>query len=209
MLDLLMSNPVAFVLSAVGLIIAITVHEFCHAFAADRLGDPTPRVQGRLTLNPLAHLDPLGTVAMLLIGFGWGKPVEFDPYNLKNRNRDAALIALAGPASNLVMAVIASLLIHLVFPGVNIFSLVLIRFLLINISLAVFNLVPVAPLDGEKILYAMLPRLTAIEYRQFMRQYGMFVLLLLILPIFGGVSPVSRLISPVINFIANLLLTGI
>lgn len=209
MLDLLMSNPLAFFISAAGLVIAITIHEFAHAFVADRLGDPTPRVQGRVTLNPLAHLDPLGTLTLFLIGFGWGKPVEFDPYNLRHRTRDSALIALAGPASNMILAVILAILITFVFPSVPLIQLALVRALLINLSLAVFNLVPIAPLDGEKILYALLPRLTAIEYRQFMRQYGTIVLLVMILPIFGGDSPVSHLISPVINFLASLLLSGL
>lgn len=99
MLNTLLQNPIVFIMSAIGLVIAVTVHEFCHAFVADYLGDPTPRVQGRVTLNPLAHLDPFGTLALLFIGFGWGKPVEFDPYNLKHKTRDTALIALAGPVS--------------------------------------------------------------------------------------------------------------
>lgn len=206
MFDLLTSNPIAFFLFAIGLVIAITIHEFAHAWVADHLGDPTPRVQGRVTLNPLAHLDPIGTFTLLFIGFGWGKPVQFDPYNLKDRKRDSALIALAGPASNIILAIALSLIIHFLVPGVNIISLVLARMLSINISLAIFNLVPVAPLDGEKILYALLPRLTAIEYRQFMEKYGTFVLLALILPIFGGISPVSRLISPVITWITQFLL---
>lgn len=208
MLDLLFSNPLAFFITAAGLILAITIHEFAHAFIADRLGDPTPRVQGRLTLNPLAHLDPAGTIALLLVGFGWGRPVEFDPYNLTNRSRDAALIALAGPASNILMAIVLSLLIHFIFPGINIFSLSLARILAINVTLAIFNFVPVAPLDGEKILTAILPRELGLEYKSFMRQYGLFVLLFLLFPIFGGVSPISRLISPIIEFVTNSLLFG-
>jgi Zn-dependent protease len=208
MLGLLTSNPFAFLITALGLVVAVTVHEFAHAFMADRLGDPTPRAQGRLTLNPLAHLDPVGTITLLLVGFGWGKPVQFDPYNLKHQARDAALISLAGPASNIILAIILSLLIHFVFPGNALLNVIFAHTLIINLSLAIFNLVPIAPLDGEKILYALLPRLTAIEYRQFMRQYGMIVLLLLILPIFGGRSPVSQLISPIIDFLATLLLGG-
>ena len=92
-----------------GLIIAITVHEFAHALLADRLGDPTPRSQGRLTLNPLAHLDPLGTLMLFLFRFGWGKPVIFDPYNLAHPRRDAGIISLAGPASNILLATILAL----------------------------------------------------------------------------------------------------
>ncbi|MEO8582050.1 MAG: site-2 protease family protein [Patescibacteria group bacterium] len=209
MLNLLFTNPLVFLIFAVGLVIAITIHEFSHAWVADHLGDPTPRVQGRLTLNPLSHLDPLGTVALLMIGFGWGKPVEFDPYNLQNRTRDAALIALAGPTSNLILAVIASLLIRFVFPASDLIGLALVQLVIINITLAIFNLIPVAPLDGEKILYAFLPKATAIDYQIFMRKNGLFVLLLLMLPIFNGVSPVSRLISPAIEYVTSLLLAGI
>lgn len=208
MFSTLFSNPLIFVLTALALVIAVTVHEFCHAWVADHLGDPTPRVQGRLTLNPLAHLDPIGTITMLLIGFGWGKPVEFDPYNLKNRTRDAALIAFAGPLSNIVMAILAAVILHL-FPASPVLNAVLYVFILINVSLAVFNFIPVAPLDGEKILYAFLPKLTAIEYRMFMRKNGLIVLLVLMAPIFNGRSPISQLMTPITNFIVGLLLGGL
>src|SRR3989338_7102351 len=99
--DLFSSLETLFIV-IIALLSAITIHEFSHAWVADRLGDPTPRLMGRVTLNPLAHLDPIGTIALLLIGFGWGKPVPFDPFNLENPRRDSALIALAGPASNLI-----------------------------------------------------------------------------------------------------------
>jgi Zn-dependent protease len=208
MINTLFSNPLVFFMSAIGLVAAITIHEFAHAWSADHLGDPTPRVQGRLTLNPLAHLDPIGTLALLLIGFGWGRPVEFDPYNLKNRTRDAAIIALAGPASNIVLAIACSIVFNLLPPGLTLISMTLLNVIAINVVLAIFNLVPVAPLDGEKILYALLPKMTAIEYRMFMRKNGIFVLILLMLPLFNGVSPISRLISPVIRYVTNLILTG-
>src|SRR5258708_27624096 len=110
MLNLLLSNPLIFLLTFGGLIISLSVHEFSHALVADRLGDPTPRMQGRVTLNPLAHLDPIRTILLLLTRFGWGKPVQFDPYNLQNPLRDSALIALAGPAAHLLIAVAISLL---------------------------------------------------------------------------------------------------
>src|SRR3989338_2044892 len=113
MLDLLFSNPLVFAAAALSLLAAITVHEFAHAYAADRLGDPTPRLQGRLTLNPLVHLDPIGTLLLFVIGFGWGKPVQFDPYNLENPKRDAAIISFAGPVSNLILATIAALIFNL------------------------------------------------------------------------------------------------
>lgn len=206
MLDLLFSSPLLFFIFFPGLLIAITIHEFAHAWMADRLGDPTPRVQGRLTLNPLAHLDPLGTLAILLTRFGWGRPVEFDPYNLKNPTRDAALIAIAGPISNLFQALAIAGLVRVVEINDPLILTGLLQVMFINIALAVFNLIPVAPLDGEKILYALLPKHTAYEYREFMQRYGIIVLILLIFPIFGGVSPVGRLISPIISLIAGVLL---
>ncbi len=208
MLNLLFSSPIAFVILAVVLVASITIHEFAHAWAADHLGDPTPRSQGRITLNPLAHLDPLGTLAILLIGFGWGRPVVFDPYNLKNPVKDAALIALAGPASNLILATIVAVAFKLGllgFLGAIGASAIITLIVSLNVMLAIFNLVPVFPLDGEKILVALLPRTTAIEYSQFMRRYGMIVLLFLLAP-WSGNSPISRLISPIIGFITNLLI---
>src|SRR3990167_10883511 len=106
------SNPLLLILWLAALIIAVTIHEFAHAFAADRLGDPTPKLMGRLTLNPLAHLDVLGTLMLLIARFGWGKPVQIDPFNLQNPRRDSALIALAGPLSNLLLAVVLSLILR-------------------------------------------------------------------------------------------------
>src|SRR3972149_2555477 len=115
MLGQLFNNPLAFVFWALALILAITIHEFAHALAADRLGDPTPRLMGRLTLNPLAPLDPLGTLMLLIARFGWGKPVQFDPFNLRHPRRDSALISLAGPASNLIMASTAAIFLQVLF----------------------------------------------------------------------------------------------
>lgn len=188
-----------------GLVIAITIHEFSHALVADRLGDPTPRSQGRLTLNPLAHLDPLGTLMLVLIHFGWGKPVVFDPYNLAHPRRDAGLISLAGPVSNLSLATLLALVLRLTPLPYALFPLFYVVILL-NISLAVFNLIPVYPLDGEKILAAILPRDLAYEYQAIMNRYGTLILILMVLPVFGGNSPVISLISPAIEFISRLLL---
>jgi len=208
MLNILLENPIAFVILALVLVASITIHEFAHAWMADRLGDPTPRSQGRVSLNPLVHLDPLGSLAIVLIGFGWGRPVIFDPYNLKNPVKDAALIALAGPVSNLILASVVAIAFKiglLGFLGAIGAGAIVSLIVSLNVMLAIFNLVPVYPLDGEKILLALLPRTTALEYSQFMRRYGMFVLLLLLLPL-SGVSPISRLISPIIGFVTGLLL---
>ena len=204
LISLLFSDPISFVVIAVGLVISITIHEFAHAFMADKLGDPTPRYQGRVTLNPKAHLDPIGTLAILFIGFGWGKAVQFDPYNLKDPIKETALIALAGPASNIILATLLSILIG-VFNLSGAGLTILLPLIFINVMLAIFNLIPIHPLDGGKIIQAILPKQTALEYEMFMRNYGTMVLLGLILPLFGSRSAASHLISPIINFVMNLL----
>jgi Zn-dependent protease len=204
MLSTLFTNPLLFLIYAIGLVLAISIHEYAHARISDQLGDPTPRSQGRLTLNPRAHLDPLGTLALLFLGFGWGRPVMFDPYNLRNPRRDSAFIALAGPVSNIIFAVVLSIIMHLV--GGDLLSTVLSILIMMNISLAIFNLVPVFPLDGEKILGGFLPPDLYREFALIMHQYGTIILILLLLPIAGGSSPISALISPAISFVAKLLL---
>ena len=113
MLNYLFTNPILFVIYLISILTAISIHEFSHAWAADYLGDPTPRLQGRLKLNPLVHIDTMGMVFLLLLGFGWGKPVQFDPYNLKDPRRDAAWISIAGPSSNFILAIILTLLLKL------------------------------------------------------------------------------------------------
>lgn len=205
LIESLFSSPLLFLSSLVAIVAAITIHEFSHAAAADRLGDPTPRLQGRLTLNPRAHLDPIGTLMLILFRFGWGKPVQFDPFNLRNPRRDAMLIGLAGPASNLVSAVLVSLLLRIsIFSSL---SLLFYPFVTISVILAVFNLIPVHPLDGGKIIAGLLPRELAMEWETIMRQWGMVLLILLIFP-WGGAAPVFYLIGPVISIILGLLLPG-
>jgi len=205
LLPILFSDPISFFIIAVGLIISVTIHEFAHAFTADKLGDPTPKYQGRVTLDPRAHLDPMGTLAILIIGFGWGKAVQFDPFNLKNPKKDTALIALAGPASNIILAT----LISVVIGALNISGIllsVLVTIIFINVMLAIFNLVPIYPLDGSKIAQAILPKQLALEYELFMRRYGNLVLIGLILPWNGTGSPISHLISPIIDFVTGILM---
>jgi len=203
MIGELTSNPVGFLFWVIALVIAITIHEFAHAFVADRLGDPTARLSGRVSLNPLAHLDPVGTIMLLLFRFGWGKPVPFDPFNLAHPKRDSALISLAGPASNIALAVVLSFIMKLA--PASLLTALLVPVIIINVNLAIFNLLPVPPLDGSKILYGILPMDWADEYNSFMRDYGMLLLILLILPI-GGNSLAINLILPPIQFILNLLL---
>lgn len=218
MLGDLFNNPFAFLLYILSLVIAITIHEFSHAFVADRLGDPTPRLQGRLTLNPLAHLDPIGSLLMLIARFGWGKPVVFDPYNLKNPRRDAGLISIAGPISNLLLATFCSMLLHLLLfmrlsllsnSLLSLFSFGLMSLLqpliVLNIVLAIFNLVPIHPLDGFKIVEGLLPHDKAKEWHK-LERLGLILLLVLV---FGPAAPLNAIISPAINFFLSLLLPGV
>lgn len=207
LVQLLLSNPLLFVIVAGALVISLTIHEFSHAFVAEKLGDPTPRLQGRITLNPLAHLDPMGTLAMLIVGFGWGKPVMFDPYNLKDPKRDAALIALAGPASNLLLATGLAVVLRF-FPALPLgLDLILPLVISTNVGLAIFNLIPIHPLDGGKILIGLAPRDVAHDWDQVLHQYGTVILLFLIIP-FNGQSAVSSLISPIVSFVLRFLLNG-
>ena len=206
MLDFLFTDPTLFLILGLALLVAITIHEFAHALAADQLGDPTPRLQGRLTLNPFAHLDPLGTLMLVIIGFGWGKPVQFDPFNLKNPRRDAAIISFAGPLSNIALASILSIILRFATTPFSPAPLIIITsyFISFNVTLAVFNLLPIHPLDGGKILVGLLPPKEAHEVDMFMQRYGMIILLLLIFPVFGGVSLVSNIISPIRNILLNI-----
>lgn len=196
------------------LIIAVSIHEFAHAYMADHLGDPTPRLAGRLTLNPKAHVDPIGTVLlpllMLISGtgilFGWAKPTPFDPFNLRNPKRDSALIAFAGPISNISLAIILSIFRNFIFTGLLGYSLIglLEMAIQINVVLAVFNLVPIHPLDGFKVVGGLLPKKYYEDWMS-LEKYGMIFLILMIFPFFGG-SPITTLISPIVNFILSFLL---
>ncbi|KKS30611.1 MAG: Peptidase M50 [Candidatus Amesbacteria bacterium GW2011_GWA2_42_12] len=207
MLSTLFSNPFVALLQIISLVIALTIHEFSHAWMADHLGDPTPRLQGRLTLNPIRHLDPIGTLLLLVAGFGWGKPVEFDPYNLKRPQRDTTLIALAGPVSNLLLATILAITLRTIGMAMPTFLISTFIFtIFMNITLAIFNLIPIHPLDGGKVLIGILPPETGKDLDLFLHQYGFIILIFLIFPFGNSQSPVSYLIRPIISGIANFLL---
>ncbi len=210
-------SPLSFLFSIIALLVAITIHEYAHAWSADYLGDPTPRLAGRLTLNPFAHLDPLGTLALFLVNFGWGKPVPVDSFNFRNPRRDEALVSLSGPLSNFITAIIASLFLKAIFLF-NLNSIGIIAqifpvlytfiqtFVLLNLALGFFNLIPLPPLDGEKILLGIVPRDLALKIEDVLDQYGMILLILIILPL-GNQGPlVSAFLSPLINFLMQLLI---
>ena len=200
----------------IAFIVAITIHEASHAWMSDRLGDPTARLMGRLSLNPIVHYDPIGTTLLLVlvfmralgfpvIPFGWAKPVQFDPFNLKNPRRDSAFISLAGPVSNLIFATL--LAITLRFIGGSAIAITLFYpIIILNVALAVFNLIPIHPLDGGKIFIGLLPEKDAHEADLFLRRYGTLILFFLIFPTFGGTSPLMLFISPIIDFVLELLL---
>jgi len=178
MIEMLFQNPAVFFLLAGALVVSISIHEFSHAFAAFKLGDPTGKDMGRLTLNPKAHLDPVGTIFLLFVGFGWGRPVPFDPRNLKNPKRDAAIISLAGPLSNFILAAALSLIIRFL-GGAGILTVFLYMTILYNLMLGFFNMIPLGPLDGNKIVYGFLPNSLAIQWVEIQR-YGTIILLFLI-----------------------------
>ena len=200
-------DPIFYFFEIVVLIFSIVIHEFSHGWVANYLGDPTAKYQGRLTLNPLPHIDPLGSILipflMFLSGtgiiFGWAKPVPYNPYNLKDQRRGPALVAAAGPLSNLIVAVFFGLVIRiLIAQGITSGIIVFLSFIvLINIVLGIFNLVPIPPLDGSKLLFSILPYSTR-HLQEFLERNGM--LLLLVFIFFG-----FQLIIPVIFGLFNLI----
>ena len=168
---------------ALALLIAAPLHEFAHGYAADRLGDPTPRRAGRLTLNPLAHLDPWGTILLLVFGFGWAKPVPIDPGNFPNWRRGLITVAAAGPLANVILALLFGLpfKIGLLTPD-SLGGALLFTIVVINAVLAIFNLIPIPPLDGSKILIGLLPGQLGLAYARLQAYGPVLLLLLLVLP---------------------------
>ncbi len=159
MLSLLFSEPLLFVVLILAILVALTVHEFSHALMSNWLGDKTAERLGRLTLNPLAHLDPLGFMAMLFAGFGWAKPVPFNTYNLKNQKWGPVMVAFAGPAANVICAIIFGTILRFLAPSIgseNLLIQALYLLVTFNLALLFFNLIPIPPLDGSKLLLALL-----------------------------------------------------
>ena len=198
---------------AVMLLVAFPIHEFAHAFAAYRLGDSTARLFGRLTLNPLAHFDPIGgsmlAITVLLgSGFGWAKPTPVNPRNLEGGRWGEAIVAAAGPLSNLVLAVAGAIPLRFILAtGLDVPFLgnVLILFVEINLLLMIFNLIPIPPLDGSGVLFAFLPPQTAWQLRPILSQYGILLLILLIFPVFGGTSLLTQIFGAILDPLFRLL----
>lgn len=190
-----------------GLILAITIHEYSHAKMADKLGDPTPEAQGRVTLNPMAHIDPVGMICLLVAGFGWGRPVQIDPSRMRSPAKDSMLVALAGPVSNFILAFISFLaygILYFVLPHESTLSLILLTMIYvcaqINLSLGVFNLLPFPPLDGSKILVYFLKG-KAKTFIWNLERYSYIILAIL----YFTELP-SILITPVIQWIATFMI---
>jgi Zn-dependent protease len=193
--DLLLSVP--------AVLWAITFHEFCHGYMAYVLGDPTAKRMGRLSLNPLHHLDPVGALMLLFFRFGWAKPVPVEPRYFKNPRRDMVLVSAAGVTGNFLTAFVFGMLARffpqtfLAIPALRQFIFLMI---VINIGLAVFNLIPIPPLDGSKLLYPMLPPFLLEKYF-WLERYGFFVLMILL-----ALGVVQAIMGPVVMFFLRLIL---
>jgi Zn-dependent protease len=199
-------NEILFI--APPILIALAFHEYAHAYVANRFGDPTARLAGRLTLNPLKHLDVLGTIMLFIVNFGWAKPVPVDPSYFRNPRRDMLYVALAGPLANMLLAFVFGIGYRLIdvaglpLPTVAGIPLIfMLRFsIFINLVLAFFNLIPIPPLDGSKILRSLLPVESAQRFIQF-EAFGPFLLLgLIVLGRVTGVSILWSLIGPPVDF---------
>ena len=192
-----------------GIIIGLSFHEFAHAWVSDKLGDPTPRRQGRVTINPLAHIDWIGFLALLLVGFGWGKPVQIDPSYYKNRRRDEFLVGIAGVTMNLLLAVIFSIPARMIVkafsgaaPSDLVYNVYLMIFYVvsINVVLMIFNLIPCPPLDGWGIITQIF-RLDKYSWWYKVYQYGTWILLALIV-----FNVTDRIITPLVSTLLGILL---
>ncbi len=198
------------IISIPTILYALTIHEYFHGWTANKFGDPTARLQGRLTLNPLAHIDILGALCFVFAHFGWGKPVPINPNNFRNPRRDNMIVSFAGPASNFVSALLFGLIFQVlrtVSLPMNVSALfynLLISGIIMNLSLAFFNMIPLFPLDGSHILEGLLPYPMAMRYKEIER-YSPFILLgLIVMGNFTGVSILSMVLGPPIHYFLKL-----
>lgn len=212
------NDPVSWLMSTLmtipGIVIGLAFHEYAHALAAYKLGDPTPKMQGRVTVNPLVHIDPLGFIALIFAGFGWGVPVQINPSNFRHRRRDEFMVSIAGVAMNLLIAVVFALIAKalIMFLGESFISTsplgdalwkIIINVILINLVLMIFNLIPCPPLDGFSIISEIF-NIKHTEAYWTLYRYGDWILIGLI--IFGITG---KIISPCVNFLFNMLWTYI
>jgi Zn-dependent protease len=187
---------ILFIIFILVILASLSVHEYAHAKAADLLGDPTPRQAGRLTLNPIAHIDPFGLLALIIMRIGWAKPVPINPYNFKNPDQGMMVVGLAGPVSNFLIAWVLSAILRTV-PFIPSFWLsILTNAIFINLALMIFNLLPIPPLDGSRIFTQFLP----LEWQYNLERYGFFILIAIII-----FPPTQELLFQIIYFVYNLL----
>lgn len=204
LISLLFQEPLLFAVIIGALLLTLSFHEFAHAYVGYLLGDPTAQRMGRMTLNPLAHIDPIGFLMILLVGFGYARPVPFNPVLLKYRTWGPAFVAAAGPTSNLLLGIICAIAYGRLFPvlGPNNLLIIALFFLgIINFALLVFNLIPLPPLDGSKVLFSALSDHKYAHIRQFLESRGSIILLgLILIDIFLGIGIFSWIFS-ISNFL--------
>lgn len=202
---------ITMVMGVIIVLMSITVHELSHGYAAYKLGDPTAKNQGRLTLNPIKHLDPIGALLLFVVGFGWAKPVPVNPYYFTcDRQKGMMLVSIAGPAANFILAFLCAILLHLLerFDLLsNLSYYFFLRAIVLNVYLAIFNLIPIPPLDGSKILAGFLPQATAYKFLSTMEQYGFLILFALILFNITDIIlvPIAQVVINAMMFVASFL----
>lgn len=201
---------ISFLYTLPALLFCLSVHEFAHAYTAYKLGDRTQKAMGRLTLNPFSHIDIAGFICIALFGFGWGKPVMIDDRNFKNKAAGNALTAFAGPCSNIIMAILFTIILKIllitgvILPTINsVVGSIILNMLILtiqfNVVFAIFNLIPIPPFDGSRILYFFLPE-KGREYMYKIEQYSFIIVLVILVTGIG-----SKLVSPIVNFVLGLL----
>lgn len=205
-INLLFENPTIFIAWLAAIVFGITIHEYSHVLAAYLQGDDTGKRMGRLSLNPLVHIEPLGIMLLVVAGFGWGRPAPFNPMNLRKPRLGTILVAIAGPISNLVAIIVFGLVFRLLLPllglpGDNLLVIFLVFLIQINLVLMLFNLIPIPPLDGSRILFGLLPA-RFLRFAETFERTGPFLLLFLVL--FGG-GIFSRLFSVVYDLAVRII----